>query len=141
MRLIILSALLISVVVGIVYLLKYLKRCSSSRDFRINDKLAWQKKWKELEDMLDGNQSQLAVAVIEADKLLDRVMKSMALPGKDFGERLKFLCYSRPELKAVWPANLVRNRLVHEAHYELDRRSALNALKSFERALKDLGVL
>jgi len=142
MRLIILSlAVVLAVVVGLVYLFKYLKRRSYSRDFRINDRQAWQKRWQELEAMLAGGASQWAVAVIEADKLLDRVMRSMALPGKDFGERLRFLSLSRPEIRAVWPAHLIRNRLVHESHYELERRVALNALKTFERALKDLGVL
>jgi len=142
MRLIILSlAVVLAVVVGLVYLFKYLKRRSYSRDFRINDRQAWQKRWQELEAMLAGGASQWAVAVIEADKLLDRVMRSMALPGKDFGERLRFLSLSRPEIRAVWPAHLIRNRLVHESHYELERRVALNALKTFERAFKDLGVL
>ena len=142
MRLIILSlAVVLAVVVGLVYLFKYLKRRSYSRDFRINDSQAWQKRWQELEAMLAGGASQWAVAVIEADKLLDRVMRSMALPGKDFGERLRFLSLSRPEIRAVWPAHLIRNRLVHESHYELERRVALNALKTFERAFKDLGVL
>ena len=142
MRLIILSlAVVLAVVVGLVYLFKYLKRRSYSRDFRLDDRRAWQKKWQELEAMLAGGSSQWTVAVIEADKLLDRVMRSMALPGKDFGERLRFLSLSRPEIRAVWPAHLIRNRLVHESHYELERRVALNALKTFERAFKDLGVL
>jgi len=132
---------LMVVVVIVVFFLRYLRRRGRARDFRINDRLAWQKKWQELELMVDGHSSQLAVAVMEADKLFDRVMKSMALPGKDFGERLKFLCHSRPEVRAVWPAHLARNRLVHESYYELDKRAAVKALKLFACALKDLGVL
>ncbi|KKU49279.1 hypothetical protein A3H10_04180 [Candidatus Uhrbacteria bacterium RIFCSPLOWO2_12_FULL_46_10] len=138
---ILLLTAVLGVVVGLIYLLKYLKRRSYARDFRINDRLAWQKRWQELEAMLAGGSSQWAVAVIEADKLFDRVTRSMALPGKDFGERLRFLSLSRPEIRAVWPAHLIRNRLVHEAHYELDRRTAISVLKTFERALKDLGIL
>lgn len=142
MRLILeLLVIVVAVIVGIIYLLRYLKRRSYRGDFRIDDRAAWQRRWQELEAMLEGGSSQWAVAVIEADKLLDRVMRSMALPGKDMGERLRFLSLSRPEIKAVWPAHLIRNRLVHESHYELDRRTAFKAFKTFERAFKDLGVL
>src|SRR3989338_6029178 len=130
-------AVLVIFVVGGYLLFRWLRRRENSREFRISDRQAWAKRWQELEKMLDGSESQWSMAVMEADKLFDRVMRSMALPGKDFGERLRFLSLSRPEIRAVWPAHLIRNRLVHESHYELDRRTAISVLKTFERALKE----
>jgi hypothetical protein len=141
MKVILATAVLLAAAAGTVYLLRYLRRRDAARDFRVDNKAAWRKRWQELEAMLDGPEAQWSVAVIEADKLFDRIMKSMALPGQDFGERLKFLTLSRPELKFIWPAHLVRNRFVHEANYELTRREATDALKAFARGLKGLGVL
>lgn len=120
-----------------------LRRRGSSRgeDFRIEDREAWGKKWAELEALLEHSDSHWQVAIIEADKLLDRVLKSMRLPGDTMGERLKFLTYSRTELKFVWQAHLVRNRLAHEANFRLDRRTARETMATFKRAFKLLGVL
>ncbi|MFA5954859.1 MAG: hypothetical protein WC817_05005 [Patescibacteria group bacterium] len=112
-----------------------------ARDFRITDRRAWQKKWTELEVLLKQGESSWSVAIIEADKLFDRVLKNMGLPGKDMGERLKFLTRSRRELSYVWSAHLTRNRLVHESDFRLDRRTAIKTIDTFKRAFKELGVL
>ena len=131
------------VVIGfaVYWLLQYLLRRENSREFRIDDREAWAKRWRELVAMLEGDAAQWSVAVIEADKLFDRIMRSMALPGKDFGERLRFLSSSRSALRSVWPAHILRNRLVHESGYAISKREASQALKTFEHALKELGVL
>ncbi|PJE76259.1 hypothetical protein COV04_00030 [Candidatus Uhrbacteria bacterium CG10_big_fil_rev_8_21_14_0_10_48_11] len=126
----------------IFWLLKQaLQHRDRARDFRFEDRQAWQKKWQELETLLGQGEASWSVAVIEADKLFDRVLKHMRLPGKDMGERLKYLTRSRTELCYVWPAHLTRNRLVHESDFKLNRRLAAQTIDTFRRALHDLGVL
>jgi len=100
------------------------------------------KQWQDITAMGAQN-SPLAwkVAVLEADKLVDHALKTIGVPGKDFGERIRAASYQHHELRGVWPAHVVRNRLAHEPNYSLDRRTAQQALARFHQALKLLRVL
>jgi hypothetical protein len=81
------------------------------------------------------------ISIMEADKLLDHVMKSMMIPGDTMGERLKTGQYKYPDLRNVWPAHKLRNQLVHDAAFEITTGAAKRALRDFEAALKALKVL
>jgi hypothetical protein len=119
-----------------------LKRFIASRQYEVGDRKALLRRWKEVESLLDApGEMSLKLAVIEADKLLDHALKAMAMPGETLGERLKFAAYKYPKLKDVWWAHRVRNRLVHEASYRLDRTIARRAIRSFRQALKMIGAI
>ncbi len=81
------------------------------------------------------------IAIIEADKLVDNVMKSMLIPGETMGERLKMAAHKYPGIRDLWPAHRVRNRLVHETDYELREGDALILLEDFRKALRELNVM
>lgn len=100
------------------------------------------KQWQAIATM-GAQDSPLAwkVAVLEADKLVDYALKTIGVPGKDFGERIRAASYQHHELRGVWSAHTVRNRLVHEQNYSLDRRTTQQALARFHQALKLLRVL
>lgn len=106
------------------------------------DKQGIEKRWQEIENLLEKrNEMSYKLAIMEADKLLDHVLKSMAMPGKDLGERLKAACYKYPNLRQVWFAHKIRNQIVHEASYRLSSGLANKAIKSFKQAFKELNVL
>lgn len=100
------------------------------------------KRWEEIEVMLHkkGDMTD-KVAILEADKLLDHVLKAMAMPGSSLGERLKAASYKYPKINKVWWAHKIRNQLVHEASFGINHRTARSAVREFEKALKLLGVL
>ena len=81
------------------------------------------------------------MAVIEADKLLDNVLKSMMIPGETLGERLKMAAYKYPKIRDIWSAHKLRNQLVHESSFELSGREASRAIHDYEKCLKMLNVL
>ena len=81
------------------------------------------------------------LAVIEADKLVDRAFKGRGLRGQTMGERLVSAGEFLSDKEAVWQAHKLRNRLVHEMDIELSLVQTKKALASFARALKDLGAL
>lgn len=81
------------------------------------------------------------LAVIEADKLVDNVLKSMLIPGETMGERLKAAQYSYADIRKVWPAHKLRNQLVHDSAFEITQSQAKRALKDFYAALKTLRAL
>ncbi|MFA6603406.1 MAG: hypothetical protein WCT10_01035 [Patescibacteria group bacterium] len=114
----------------------------ASHRFERNDLEAMRRRWREIVVLLKApGEVSHKLAIIEADKLLDQALKSLAMPGETLGERLKFVCYKHPELKEVWWAHRIRNQLVHEATYHLDGGLAYKAVKQYGRALRRLGAI
>ncbi len=97
--------------------------------------------WAEIQKNAGHGTMGAKMAVIEADKLLDGVMRSMLIPGDTMGERLKTAEYSYPNIRKVWPAHKLRNQLVHDTTFELSSSQARQALAGFEAALKTLNIL
>ena len=97
--------------------------------------------WEQIEHSAKQGRLGGKMAVIEADKLLDTVLKSMRFPGDTMGERLKAAGYKYPAIREVWTAHRVRNRLVHETDYELRDRDVRETLGDFKQALRELHVL
>lgn len=119
-----------------------LRRFAASRKYEVGDREAMRGRWKEVESLLDApGELSPKLAVIEADKLLDHALKAMAMPGTTLGERLKFAAYKYPKLNEVWWAHKVRNQLVHEASYRLDRDIARKAVRAFRKALLMIGAI
>ena len=79
--------------------------------------------------------------VIDGDKLLDKAMMEMGLPGKNMGERLKKSGDKFSDVNAVWRAHKLRNALAHEDDLEITYRQAQAALAIYKQALKDLGAI
>jgi hypothetical protein len=106
------------------------------------DKQGVKRRWEEIESMLKKHGEMTdKVAILEADKLLDQVLKAMTMPGQTMGERLKVAAYKYPKLDKVWWAHKIRNQLVHEASFGISHRTAKAAVKAYENALKGLGLL
>ena len=81
------------------------------------------------------------VSIIEGDKLLDKAMNEMGIPGKTMGDRLKRSGERFSNLNAVWRAHKLRNAIAHEAGFEISYKQAYNALAIYKQALKDLGAI
>ena len=106
------------------------------------DREGIKRRWEEVELMLRKHgEITDKIAILEADKLLDLVLKSMTMPGQTMGERLKIACYKYPRLQNVWWAHKLRNQLVHESSFAVSHNTARAAVRSYGRALKMLGLL
>lgn len=97
--------------------------------------------WAEIQKTSSQGVMGAKLSVIEADKLLDNVLKSLMIPGETLGERLKAGQYKHPNLRHVWTAHKLRNQLVHDSSFEITIGAAKRALKDYEAALKTLHVL
>ncbi len=87
------------------------------------------------------NPATYAIAIINADKLLDKALVEMGVPGKTMGERLKRIPNKFTDINGVWRAHKLRNALAHEPDFEVSWRQASNAVVIYKQALKDLGAL
>ncbi|MBI5306669.1 hypothetical protein HZB04_03755 [Candidatus Wolfebacteria bacterium] len=79
------------------------------------------KKWQKLMEKIKfGDERDYKLAIIEADIIIDEILKSHGHPGKDMGERLKSLNqYELEHLNDLWEVHKIRNRLAHEADFHI----------------------
>ena len=96
--------------------------------------------WKQIEKKL-ARKELWALAIIDADKLLDHALKTRRYKGKTMGERLVSAQHDLSDNGAVWYAHKLRNKLVHEETPKLMQRDVKNALLGLRGALKDIGAL
>ena len=87
------------------------------------------------------NELSFNAAVIEADKLLDKALMEMGLPGKTMGERMKSVANRFSSNNSIWYAHKMRNQIAHERGFKIDYNKATHALKAYRQALKDLGAI
>ena len=79
--------------------------------------------------------------IIEADKLLDKALIEMGVPGKTMGDRLKRSGDKFEDINAVWRVHKLRNAIAHETDLEVGYKQAFNSLAVYKKALKDLGAI
>ncbi len=98
------------------------------------DKRKYRSYWKKIK-----NASDKKYAVLEADKLLDALLKKKGYSGS-LGEKLKVAGKVFTNVDEVWKAHKLRNRLAHEMEFSPGEKVLLEALHFFEGAFKDLGL-
>ena len=131
----ILAVLIVAVLVFVAILL------TGKRGHHFNVE-SYQAKYLELENKLSkDNPASFTASIIGADKLLDKALIEMGIPGKTMGDRLKKAGGRFSNLNAVWRAHKLRNAIAHEADFEVSYNQASSALAAFKQALKDLGAI
>ena len=101
------------------------------------------KGWKQIRRRLQKiDEAQYKLAIIEADKLLDEVLKLSGFKGETMADRLKQLNPNQlSNIDDVWQGHKIRNRIVHEPDFSLKQAEALYAIEIYEKALKEFGLL
>ncbi len=118
------------VFVTLVVIVKAVRRKGRLLDFDYIEK-----KKNNIKRLLNGASStEYAMAIIEADKLLDYFLKQCRFSGDTLGERLKMACYTNNSLKKVWKAHLLRNRIVHDHDIEITAKQARECWTEYNRA-------
>ena len=93
-------------------------------------------KWQEIEEM------DPKMAVIEADKLVDNVLRRAGLQGASMADRIRKTekLVSRNVYQSMWDAHKIRNGLVHEVDHYVDEFSSRTAVLKMRNYLEALGV-
>lgn len=131
----ILSILIVAVFIFLAILL------TGKRGYHFNIK-DYQAKFLAIENRLDqNNPSTFTATMIEADKLLDKALVEMGIPGKTMGDRLKKASGRFENINSVWRAHKLRNVIAHESDANVTYKQVYNALQIYKQALKDLGAI
>lgn len=93
-------------------------------------------RWEDIEQM------DPKMAVIEADKLVDTVLRRAGLQGASMADRLRKTekLVSRNVYQNMWDAHKIRNELVHEVDRHVDHFAARSALDKMKSYLLNLGA-
>ena len=83
------------------------------------------------------------LAIIEADIMLDEMLKKAGYAGASLGERLKSISPTQlNSLDAAWQAHKVRNQVAHGGtDFVLTRRMADETIKQYRQVFSELGAL
>jgi hypothetical protein len=102
-----------------------------------------EKIWAKIKKRIEkGSEAELKLAIIEADKLLDDLLKKMAIEGEILEDKLKKVTPEiLPNVEQMREAHKIRNNIVFDPAYKLDREEAKKTLTIYEESFKSLGVL
>jgi hypothetical protein len=101
-----------------------------------------QESWHRIQEYFyRGGESDLKVAILEADKLLNDALREAGVMGIQLGDRLKKADSAQvPNLNELWQAHKLRNQIAHEPNFKLKRDLAEKTLDIYEEGLKNLGI-
>ena len=149
----------VAAVVAVIYIFYFWMRIYETRKSGIFDKLKMpafgaeavvvgeKKKNDRWQNILmhaaSPNPSDWRLAIIEADTILDELLKKGGYGGENLGERLK---NSNPNtfatLDYAWEAHKVRNKIAHEgSQFVLSQYETQRIISLFERVFKELGFI
>lgn len=98
-------------------------------------------RWQNIKDRIESvNPAEWRIAIIEADSIIEEIIKRIGYEGENLGDRLKKIepsdFYSLDE---VWEAHKIRNRIAHEGDmFKLTKEEAEKVISMYEKALKEL---
>lgn len=101
-------------------------------------------RWARVEEHVGSpNESDCRLAVLEADIILDDMLKAMGTFGDTISDRLKTLStQTLPSIQKAWEAHLVRNQIAHEGeNFKLSQHEARRVIGLFESVLKEGGFI
>ncbi|MFH1462244.1 MAG: hypothetical protein ABIG08_00865 [bacterium] len=99
-----------------------------------------EKIWIKIKSRLNtGLESEYKLAVIEADSMLDDILKRMGFGGETLEERMqKITSATLPNLDEAKEIHQVRNNIVHDPDYQLSLDKARKILDVYEQSFKAL---
>jgi len=100
------------------------------------------RRWERITKRLElGSEDEYKTAVLEAEEMLDDVLKKLGYPGENLKERLeKVTPTTVSNIDQLYQALQTRNDIVYNPDFRLSSDQAKKTLAIFEQALRDLQV-
>ncbi len=99
-----------------------------------------QNRWSAVKKHLESsNEVEWRMAIMEADNILDEIIKKIGIAGENLGERLKNIEPSDFEnLQSAWEAHKIRNKIAHEGmKFKISKEEAERVIGLFEKIFKE----
>lgn len=86
-----------------------------------------------------GLESEYKLSVLEADSMLNDILKKMGYSGETLGEKLSGLTKATlSNIEDIKVAHQTRNNIIHDPDYKLTPEETKRVLDVFEKAFRDL---
>lgn len=120
-----------------------LKSALYGTDRPLTSKNKLRERWETIRHRLESpNPSQYKVAVLEADALADEILDGIGYTGATMAEKLQSVLGGQLETKELLAeAHEVRNQIIHDPHYVLNREDATRYLGLFEKFFDEVELL
>jgi hypothetical protein len=145
---IVFDAILLAALIGTFLVsLKYrphllVKHHAKKETFTLRDALFKDRWSKVLERAAAGSADAMKLAIIDADKLADDMLKQMGLQGEHMADRLEKVSSERlPSVDRLWRAHRLRNDLVHTPGFTLSEAEGKRAMNDYTSFFKSIGLL
>ncbi|MCK6462362.1 MAG: hypothetical protein L6Q29_00880 [Candidatus Pacebacteria bacterium] len=137
---------LIALVIYKLYILKRRKKIAGLARFAEEDKFFKDRseKWSNIKKKAESDEIEdRKAAIVEADNILDGILRSIGYRGDGLADKLKSIEPSDfVSLQDVWDAYKVRSKIAREGEkFELTKEEAKAALGKYEKGLKELGYV
>lgn len=101
------------------------------------------KAWKQIQKRLRlGNENNLKLAFLEADKILEELLKMSGYKGETMDERLEKVGTAQiSNIETLRQAHKLRHRLMTEPDYFLNQEQAEIAVSIYKQTFKEMGLL
>jgi len=101
------------------------------------------KPWIEIQQKISSpNPADWGLAVMQADAVLDKILKASGYIGDTMADRLRQINSAELEsIEDVWRAHKIRNRLAHGTEGHITRGEADLAIRSYEKAFRELNYI
>ncbi len=98
---------------------------------------------KVLRNVESANDSDLRLAILEADIMLDTLLNNMGLPGDTMGDKLKAVEKSDfTTVDKAWEAHKVRNQIAHEgAAFVLSQHEAKRVIALYQDVFEEFRII
>jgi len=87
-----------------------------------------------------SNSAEWKIAIIEADNILDNILKEVGYEGDTLADRLK-AAGDGEAIQDAWDAHKVRNAIAHEGEVELTQRETKRVIALYENVFKKFGYI
>jgi hypothetical protein len=130
----IILVIIVAVGVGLLILISRHSQPSLNRELVRN-------RWGKVLSFAKEGEAGKQQAVIEADKLVDYVLRQYNIRGDSMADRMRGAEDMIPNYQQLWQAHKLRNKLVHEQGVKLSKKDVQLSLRTYQTALKGLKAL
>ncbi len=99
--------------------------------------------WKQIRKRLKTkNESQFKLAILEADRILNEILKMAGYKGKDLDEILKQITPAQlSNINEIWQVHKLRNRISSEPDFLISLNEAEIAIDIYKKAFQELNLI
>lgn len=101
------------------------------------------KAWKQIQKRLKTKEpEQLKLAVFEADRILNEILKMSGYPGKNLDERLEGITFAQiSNIEEIRQAHKLRNRIVSEPAFNIMPNEAAIIIEIYRKVFQELNLI